>query len=243
MRRFAVRALDLLLPPQCLCCDALVDRPGMLCAACWPQLRFIDRPQCARCGIPFEVDPGDGAICGACAASPPAFGRARAALIYDDGSRPLTLAFKHGDRTDAAPALGRWMARAGRDVLESADLLAPVPLHWTRLFGRRYNQAALLAQSVGRAAGLPVVPDLLVRRRRTPSLGRLGRSARRRLVGGAFAVHAGHASRIRDARIVLVDDVHTTGATVEACTRVLLRGGAAQVDVLTLARTHRPATS
>lgn len=243
LRRLGVRALDLLLPPQCLGCDTLVDRPGMLCPACWPRIHFIDRPLCARCGIPFEVDPGEGAMCGACAARPPAYGRARAAVVYDDGSRPFVLSFKHGDRTDAAPALGRWMARAGQEVLADAALLAPVPLHWTRLFSRRYNQAALLALAVGRASGLPVVPDLLVRRRRTASLGRLSRSQRRRLVRGAFTLHAGHAPRVQGAGIVLVDDVHTTGATIEACTRVLLRGGAARVDVLTLARTHHPARS
>ena len=234
------RLLDLVLPVQCLGCGALVDPPGTLCAACWPNLRFIERPLCACCGVPFEFDPGDGALCGACHRRRPEYRRARAAVVYDDGSRGLILGLKHGDRTDVVPAFAHWMARAGSELIAEADLIAPVPLHWTRLFVRRYNQAALLAHAIGRRAGVRVVPDLLVRRKRTSPLGKLGASARRETVRHAFAIHPRRARMIGGRRVLLVDDVHTTGGTADGCSRVLLRAGAAAVDVLSLARTVRP---
>jgi ComF family protein len=161
-------------------------------------------------------------------------------LRYDDASRDLVLAFKHADRTDGAPAYGAWLARAGADLVADADAIAPVPLHWTRLFSRRYNQAALLALALGTHAGLPVVPDLLIRRRRTPSQGRMSATGRARNVAGAFSLNARRLAFLEGRRILLIDDVLTTGATVESCARVLLRGGAAAVDVLTLARVVRP---
>jgi len=152
----------------------------------------------------------------------------------------LILALKHGDRTDSAPALAGWMAAAGRDMLAAADIVAPVPLHRWRLLARRYNQAALLAHSIAARAGRPCVPDLLIRRRRTPSQGGLSASGRARNVAGAFKVNPTRAAALPDKRVVLVDDVLTTGATAESCARTLLLGGAATVDVLTLARVVRP---
>ncbi|TWA71512.1 ComF family protein [Azospirillum brasilense] len=228
--------LDTLLPPRCLCCGGSVDRQGGLCAPCWNGLTFIAPPLCTCCGTPFDFALEGEPLCGACIAEPPLFACARAVLAYDDGSRPLVLGFKHGDRIHAAGAYGAWMARAGAELLADADLLAPVPLHRLRLFRRRYNQAALLAQAAGRQAGRPVVPDLLVRRRSTPSQGGLDRSGRRRNVKGAFAVRPGLEPRVAGKRIVLVDDVLTTGATLSECARVLLRAGAERVDALTLAR-------
>ena len=240
LRRLAALALDTLLPPQCLGCGTAVHGPAALCPACWGSTVFLGPPQCAACGLPFEYAMDEGTLCGACTRDPPPFRRARAAMAYGDVSRGLLLAFKHGDRTDAAPAFGRWLARAGAELIADAEVMAPVPLHWTRLFARRYNQAALLAQAVGRAAGLEVVADLVVRRRRTPSQGRLGPAARRRNLRGAFAVRPRHTAAIRGRRVLLIDDVLTTGATAAACTRVLLRAGAGAVDVLTLARVVRP---
>ncbi len=239
--RFATRTLDVLLPPQCLRCGALVDAPGVLCPSCWERIVFLGPPQCDACGLPFEYDVGEGALCGACTRKRPQFHRARAAMVYDDASRRLVLAFKHGDRTDTAPAFGRWLVRAGSDLIADADVVAPVPLHWTRLFARRYNQAALLGYAVGRLAGVPVVPDLLVRRRRTASQGRLSPSARYRNLRGAFAAARSRVAVIKGRRVLLVDDVLTTGATAAACARTLLRAGARAVDVLTLARVVRPA--
>jgi len=139
VRHLVRRALDVLLPPQSLNCATLVDRPGSLCSACWNEVRFIDRPLCDCCGVPFEYDVGPGALCGECVRHRPAFGRARAAMVYDAVGRSLVLAFKHGDRTDAAPPFGQWMLRAARDVIADAETIVPVPLHWTRLFARRYN--------------------------------------------------------------------------------------------------------
>lgn len=236
LARAATAILDALLPPRCLGCGGPVDRQGGLCVACWSTLTFIAPPYCARCGTPFEFAMPGETLCGACMAEPPPFARARAVLVYDDGSRPLVLGFKHGDRIHAAGAYGAWLARAGADLLADADLLAPVPLHRWRLFRRRYNQAALLARAAGRVAKVPVVPDLLVRRRATPSQGGLGRKGRARNVKGAFQLRRGQRERVKSKRIVLVDDVLTTGATLAECARVLLHAGAARVDVLTLAR-------
>jgi ComF family protein len=193
----------------------------------------------ARCGFPFEFDTEDGALCAACQARPPVFDRARAVLRYDAASRGMLLAFKHADRTDLAPYLGRWLARAGAEVLAEADIVAPVPLHWTRLFSRRYNQAALLARAAAKEAGRPFLGDILVRRRRTQPQ-RSGLAARTRNVAGAFAVPRGRRRTVEDRRVLLVDDVRTTGATLEACARALKAAGAKGVDVLTLALVVRP---
>jgi ComF family protein len=235
------RLLDSVLPPLCLGCGEIVAEPGALCATCWPGFSFIAAPLCVRCGVPFAETIGDGAQCGACLRRPPRFRRARAALVYDDRSRRLVLPFKHGDRTDMARSCGRWMARAGGELLAEAELVAPVPLHWRRLFTRRYNQALLLARSVARHGKVPVVPDLLHRARWTGSQAGLPAEERRTNVRRAFEVNARWAARLKGKAVVLVDDVLTTGATVEACTLALQRAGARQVDVLTLARVVRPA--
>jgi ComF family protein len=169
-------------------------------------------------------------------ANPPAYGRARAVMRYDDNSRRLILAFKHADRLDMGPSLAAWSARAGAELLESADLIAPVPLHRFRLWRRRYNQAAVLAMALSNVAGRPVLIDLLRRVRSTPSQAGLSASQRRRNVQGAFAVRASRAAGLKAKRVLLIDDVMTTGATVESCARALLAAGAAQVDILTIAR-------
>jgi ComF family protein len=239
--RLAWAAVDFVLPPRCLACGALIGGPRGLCATCWAGLNFIEGAFCARCGFPFSFGMTAGALCGACAAAPPAYRRARAALVYDDGSRGLILAFKHGDKLHGAGLFAAWMARAGAELLEGADLVVPVPLHWSRLFRRRYTPAALLATGVGRQGGLPVAPDLLTRRRRTPSQGGLNHNARHANVRGAFQVRPRDRATLRGARVLLVDDVMTTGATVEACARTLSRAGAAAVDVLCLARVAREA--
>ncbi len=225
---------DAVLPPRCLLCGESVAEPAALCARCWSGIDLFAPPWCALCGLPFPYPIAGKAVCGECAATPPAFDRARAVFAYNEKSRPLILAFKHADATHLAGALGRWMGRAGEEVLEKADLLLPVPLHWTRLFARRYNQSALLAYAIRASGGPPVAPDWLLRRRRTRSQGRFGRSARAANVRGAFYLRPGKS--VKGMRVVLVDDVMTTGATLEECARVLRRAGAEFVGALTLAR-------
>ena len=235
-RRWLTAALDALLPPRCLACAAAVDIPGRLCPGCWAAVDFIAPPYCAGCGFPFDFDEGPDALCGACMREPPAFDRARAALRYNDVGRGLVLGFKYRDRTHAAIAFAAWMARAGGALVTGADAVAPVPLHRLRLFTRRYNQAALLAREVGRLAGARFVPDLLERTRATPSQAGLSRSARFANVRGAFAVRRRHRGRVAGGRVLLIDDVMTTGATAGACAATLKRAGAERVDVLVLAR-------
>lgn len=227
---------DLLWPPQCLGCRDPVTVQGELCGRCWSGLDFITAPHCPCCGLPFAFQAEDGLLCGDCLAAPPPFGRARGAFHYGGTARRLILAFKHGDRTDMATALARRMAEQGAALLADADLLLPVPLHRGRLWRRRYNQAALLAVALGRIAGRPVALDILVRHRATPSQGGRNRTARRRNLAGAFLVPDRARAELAGRRVLLVDDVHTTGATVSEAARVLLRAGAGGVDVLTLAR-------
>ena len=238
-RRLGRAALDALLPPLCLSCQAIVDQPGAVCPACWAKLTFLGAPMCRSCGLPFPHDVGPAAECAACVADPPPWDRARAVFVYDETSRGLILGFKHSDRLHAAPAFGRWLARAGAELASEADIVTPVPLHWLRLALRRYNQAALLANAFADSAGRACIPDLLERIRRTPSQGHLGRSERQKNVAGAFRVRPRHRDRIAGARILLVDDVLTTGATARACTKALLAAGAAAIDVATLARVVR----
>ena len=252
LRQGLLRALDLVLPPRCHGCGRLVDDQGALCPACWSAITFLAEPLCPCCGLPFAYDPSGGAcggfdepavmeslLCGACLAETPAFARARAVMRYDDASRPLLLGFKHGDRTESAGSFAAWMARAGGELLGEADLVAPVPLHWRRLFARRYNQAALLTRALAQRAGLKEVPDLLLRQRATPSQGRLSRGERQRNVAGAFTVNPRRSELLKGRRLLLVDDVMTTGATVSACARAALKAGAGAVDVLVLARALR----
>lgn len=245
LRQFARRALDVLLPPQCLNCGTLVEEQGALCLDCWQDVTFISQPHCAICGLPFEFagqgdDLSDGVLCGSCIRHRPVFDRARAVLAYDDASRPFVLSFKYADRTEAASAFARWMARAGADILGDADLITPVPLHWSRLFRRRYNQSALLGHSLSRLSGVPSISDLLIRKRPTPSQARFSPSARRRNVRGAFRVRGKYIPEITGKRILLIDDVLTTGATASAVTSALLKSGAGAVDVLTLGRVLKP---
>jgi predicted amidophosphoribosyltransferase len=169
--------LDAVLPPRCLKCGDILSAAQGLCPACWSKLTWLGAPCCACCGQPFPFDAGDGSLCGACLQKRPAYDRARAVLRYDDESRDLIIGLKHADRTESVPALAGWMTRAGSGLLKSAELIVPIPLHWTRLAARRFNQAALLAQAIGRTAGLPVLPQALSRRRATRSQGRLGRLA------------------------------------------------------------------
>ncbi len=239
--RAAIAVLDLILPPRCPGCRAIVADDGRFCETCWATLRFITAPQCACCGTPFDHDRGPGTQCGACLLKPPKFASARAALAYEGAARDVLLAFKHGDRQHLARLMTPHLARAGADALvrggDGGALLVPVPLHGTRLRSRGFNQAALLARALAKRTGTPLAVDALVRVRRTALSRGLGRRARATNVRAAFRV--AHPEQVRGRNIVLVDDVLTTGATADACARMLRRAGAARVDVLTWARVVR----
>ena len=236
------RVVDLALPNRCVGCRAVIGADGALCPACFARLDFIVPPLCRSCGIPL---PSHGAaasvdlICAACSAHPPAFDSARAALVYGGLGRDIVLMLKHADRTDLAKVLAVWLARAGTPLLAQATLIVPVPLHPRRLAQRRFNQAGLLAQVLARTAHLPCMPDLLRRTRPTPSQGGFSAAGRRRNVQGAFGIAPRSAARVKRARVLLVDDVMTTGATLDACARVLRRAGADAVDAVVVARVLR----
>ena len=229
------RSLDHLLPPVSLDQRLPVLSQGLSLEA-WSRIIFLEAPVCDGCGAPFEHDQGLGARCAACMGHPRSFDRARSACVYDDASRDLVLRFKHGDRPELGLLFAKWISRAGADLVRDADMVTPVPLHPGRLFARRYNQAAEIARPLARLNRLPYQPGILRRARPTPSQGGRSASGRRKNVQGAFAVHDQRKSLIEGRRIVLVDDVFTTGATVESCAGVLLRAGALAVDVLTVAR-------
>src|SRR6185295_14676469 len=228
-------ALDLALPRLRAVCREPVEGEG-LCPACWSKLSFISRPYCPRLGIPFVYDPGPGILSMQAIADPPAYSRARAAVRYDDVARKLVHAFKYGDRLDLAPTLGRWMARAGHELLGEADALVPVPLHWRRLWTRRFNQSAALAGTISGIGNVPVTHQVLKRVKATAQQVGLSRTERAANVQGAFRVPPDARGEVKGRRFILVDDVLTSGATLDACARALLRAGAAQVDALVFAR-------
>jgi ComF family protein len=234
-RAAAGALVDFALPPLCASCHEPVRAVG-LCAACWSRLSFIAPPYCERLGIPFAYDPGPGVLSMQAIADPPAYQRARAAVRYDDVARGAVHALKYGDRLDIAPMLGRWMERAGRELLAEADALVPVPLHWRRLWARRFNQSAALAAAISAVSGVPVSHTALKRVKATAQQVGLSRSERADNVQGAFRVPPEHKGEVAGRRLILVDDVLTSGATTDACARALLRGGAANVDVLVFAR-------
>ena len=240
-RRVWRTLLDFVYPPLCLACRAPVAEPHNLCAACWNGISFLDGPNCAHCGLPFEIDPGPGTLCAGCHAHPPAFDRACSVMRYDEASKGPILALKRADRLDIAPAFARWLARSGAGLLAEAETIVPVPLHRTRLWQRRFNQSALLAAGLSRLSGVPADPLALTRIRPTKSQGAMpSAKARRRNVRGAFRVAANRVEAVNSRNVLLVDDVYTTGATLDACAKALKEAGAERVLALTLARVVRP---
>jgi len=229
------RTLDIALPRLCPACRAPVRDNG-LCAECWSKLSLIARPYCERLGIPFAYDPGPGVLSMEAIADPPAYHRARAAVRYDEIARKLVQALKYGDRLDLAPIMGRWMARAGQELLADADALVPVPLHWRRLWARRFNQSALLAKAIAGESGVGIAQGALKRVRATAQQVGLSQSERASNVQGAFRVPPEGKAAVAGRRLVLIDDVLTSGATSDACARALLRAGARNVDVVVFAR-------
>lgn len=237
MKRWSKKLLDGIFPPRCFGCGDMVEDSGGLCSRCWQDVHFISQPYCASCAYPFEYAIGEEGLCGQCIAQPPPYDKARAVFRYEDASSGFITGFKYSDKTYAAPMLAQWLHRVGRELLEEADMMVPVPLHRKRLFQRRYNQAALLCQALGKLSGLPVLPDGLVRVKHNPPQAGLRHKARKRNVQGAFTVAQRSKPGIAGKIIVLVDDVMTTGATVQACSKALKQAGAKQVYVLVLGRT------
>jgi len=238
LRNIGARALDLVYPPVCMACRRATAAHFALCPACWTQMRFIERPYCERLGTPFDVDLGQpGLLSPDAIANPPVFARARSAVKFDDGpARLIAHRLKYHDRLETARPVGSWMARAGAELLDDADLLAPVPMHRLRLVGRRHNQAALLAQAVSRETGVPAEMQALERVKPTPPQVGLSRAQRAANMQGAFRVTEAGKLAVLDRRIVLIDDVMTSGATANAAARALMRARARRVDVLTFAR-------
>lgn len=238
-----LRAANAVLPPRCPATGEIVDRAGALAPAFWQQLTFIEPPYCDRCGLPFGVDLSgadeSAILCAACMATPFSFDRARAAVVYNDASRQLILGFKYGDRLHSITTFTPWLQRAGAALIAQSDVIVPVPLHRKRLWSRRFNQSALLARALAKSCAITCLPAGLLRTRHTQPQKGLSRSARYKNVSGVFAINPHHVRDINGKRVLLIDDVFTSGATLDACARALRGAGATQVDVLTLARVTR----
>lgn len=225
--------VSLVYPPQCVACEAATADPHALCAACWGDIRFITRPYCQRLGTPFAVDFGAEMLSPAAIADPPRFDHARAVALHEGKAQELVARFKYGERLDLARVMARMMASAGADILAEADLLIPVPMHRLRLFRRRYNQAALLANALAPLVGKPVALEALNRIKRTPQQVGLNREQRRANLAGAFALSPEGKLAVEGRHVVVIDDVRTTGSTLNACAHILRKAGAARIDALT----------
>ncbi len=226
---------DLLYPPRCPLCGAAIEAQSGLCTGCWRGLEMPGEPSCAMCQRPFGDATMAGSVCAPCMADPPRHSGIAAATLYNETSRQLVLRFKHGGRITLASMMARQILSALGQVPEDA-LIVPVPLHRWRIWRRGYNQAALLAQELGKLAQREVSIDALRRTKPTPSLGGLGRKARARVLSGAIGINPACTVRVAGRHVVLVDDVLTSGATTDTCTRVLLRAGAASVRISCFAR-------
>ena len=234
LKSLVASVLNVLCPAICPLCGETVSEVHCLCPECYAKLHFISGPCCRICGQPFEYQPAGGLVCPRCLKKAPHYTMARSVIVYDDFSKPLILALKHGDHPEMAILLAKFMAQAEPALFQDIDAMIPVPLHWTRRFKRMYNQAGLLAKALGRRKGIPFLPNVLIRSRQTESQGHKTRNQREKNVRNAFRVK--YPALIKGKRILLVDDVMTTGATLNECARVLNRAGAAEVRVITVYR-------
>jgi ComF family protein len=232
------KLIDLLIPLRCVKCGLVIEKEEGLCVTCWPRIPFIVKPYCFCCGRPFDFEIEEEALCGVCSRDLPSYATARSVFSYTEESRDLILKFKHADYLSAAPLYGKWMAHILDDIKD--PLCVPVPLHWTRLFRRTYNQAALLAREVAQIKGWTYAPSLLKRKKRTPSQGYLSKTERYKNVNRAFSVDDSKKILLKGKTILLIDDVFTTGATLERCAQTLLKAGAKEVHALTLGRVVKP---
>lgn len=228
--------LNTIYPPRCLACPAPTDAPHGLCPACWRETHFIAGATCRKCGLPLMGDGDEGDLCEGCLNHPPAWDRGAAAVLYTGAGGKVVLGLKHGDRLDMVKPLAGWMATSGRELLDRADVIAPVPLHWRRLIKRRYNQSAELAKRLSALSGKPAAVDLLSRIRATTPQENMDRLARQTNQAGAFIVPPRHRHLVEARSVLLIDDVMTSGATLSACADACRAAGAERVDVLVLAR-------
>ena len=235
MKRILNKLLNLVLPPVCPICKNPVLEKSSLCPECFKNLQFITEPCCKVCGTPFPFNVMGEQICARCLAKPPIFHKARSVLIYDEMSKKIILPFKHGDRLDFVPLMGQLMAQCGKELIEEADILLPVPLHRLRLLKRKYNQSALLATYLAKKFHKSYMPDGLKRIRSTPKQGKLTPEQRKTNIAKAFRVNS--RLSVKDKIVLLIDDVLTTGATANECAKTLMKSGAKQVYVLTFATT------
>lgn len=239
-RRFWRGLIDFVAPPKCLVCRDGVLEPASLCLACWANLKHIDAPCCNVLGTPFAYDQGESAVSPAALAEPPNWDRARAAVAYDEASRRIVHGLKYRDMMEAGLLMARLMARAGQPLIEEADVIIPVPLHRFRLWNRRFNQAAFLSQQISRQFGKAYRSDVLLRTKASRSQVGLSFDERRKNVAKVFHVAPEGFGHLAGRRVLLVDDVLTTGATAGSCAAVLKKAGAAHVDVLTFALVLEP---
>ena len=236
MAGLARRASDFLFPPTCPGCGRMLARHSGVCPACWQKITFIERPYCEVLGTPFSHDLGAGMLCAEAIANPPDFDRARAVCAFNGTAKNLVHALKYRDRTELAPMLALWMARAGSEILAECDAIIPVPLHSRRLLSRKFNQAAELAGQISQLSGKPMLAAAVSRTRNTEHQVGLGRTGRAENVRGAVKVTERGKLEITGKRVVLIDDVYTTGATVSAMARAIRSSHAADISILTFAR-------
>jgi ComF family protein len=227
--------VDTITPPQCLSCHTPINAGAGLCVVCWQKLNHLDEPVCDALGTPFEFDHGEGALSAAAIAEPPSWDKARAAVVFDEASKPLVHQLKYHDHQEAGLVMAKMMAQAGRHLIKDCNVILPVPLHWMRLWRRRFNQAAFLGQHISKSSGKPCVVDVLNRETATRQQVGLTAAERRKNVRRAFAIAPEKRAAVDGKRVLLIDDIRTTGATVSACTEVLRDAGATQVYVLTFA--------
>ncbi len=238
-------ALNVILPPQCLSCSVRIDKAHNICPNCWKDLNFISEPMCDCCGYPFEFQVHHGNIgknlCGQCLSQERSFDKAISALRYDTISRKMIIGYKHHDRTEFAVFFAKLLQQIGNEILNQTDIIIPVPLHQRRLFKRRYNQSALIAEILSKEYNIKHVPELLVRIKNTPPQeGNVRKRAKN--VRGAFKINPEQADKIKGKTILLIDDVYTTGATIENCSIVLKKSGAETINVMTVTRVITPKT-
>ncbi len=229
---------DFVLPPRCASCGTITPSGGTFCIICWQKVHFLSAPWCASCGVPLPFETEEAQVCASCIAKPPRHDGIRAAVAYGEASSQIALKLKYGGKIGLAKMIAGHLARHLPED-QSGLIIAPVPLHWTRLWGRGFNQSALIARALAQDRAIRLIPDLVIRTRRTPLLRGLSQVERKRTVSKAFALNPKWAGKLKDARILLVDDVYTTGATTDACIKILKKGGASWVQIFCWARVLR----